>query len=73
MLKEAEYCEKVKKDYFNQFMSLASREEKNLKQLQIITFVKNTLLRRTAESEIIVKSQENIEAQLTIIVIEALD
>ena len=31
MLKEAKYCEKVKKDYFNQPMSLTSREEEEFK------------------------------------------
>ena len=44
MLQEAEYCKKVKKEAIN----LTSMEEEEFEAVQNITFVKNTLLRRTS-------------------------
>ena len=68
IIKEAEYCKKVKKDYFNQPMNLI-RWKKNLQLLQNVTFARNTLPSMTSESEITVILQENIEARHTMNVI----
>ena len=73
MLKEAEYCKKLKKDHFNQPMNLTNMEEEEFAAATECHIDKNTLQRMTSGSEIIVILQENIEARHTINVIEALN